>query len=190
MRKLLLIPMLVLFLGMGFTMTASAQTCSDLVWSAERLSQNPDIASHCIDVVERSDGNMYAKFRVRVMRQGASSTVIRYQKPDGTWSPSERVFPPRGFTATIDDEEVMIRDLSPNQEVNVYVTQAGNWSVPAAEPAAAPPPPPPPPPPPEPEPEPEPEMLPTTASQVPLLALLGGLLILMGGVVNLVRTRL
>jgi LPXTG-motif cell wall-anchored protein len=32
--------------------------------------------------------------------------------------------------------------------------------------------------------------LPATASQVPLLALLGGLLILMGGVVNLVRTRL
>jgi hypothetical protein len=96
MKKLLLIPMLILFLGVSFTMTANAQSCGDLVWTADRLSQNPDIAANCLDVVERSDGNMYAKFRARVMRQGASSTVIRYQRPDGTWSPSERVFPPQG----------------------------------------------------------------------------------------------
>ena len=43
---------------------------------------------------------------------------------------------------------------------------------------------------PEPEPEPEPVYMPTTASQVNLLALLGGLLILMGGMVGVVRTRL
>jgi hypothetical protein len=172
-------------------MTANAQSCGDLVWTADRLSQNPDIAANCLDVVERSDGNMYAKFRARVMRQGASSTVIRYQRPDGTWSPSERVFPPQGFTAGIDGKDVPIRDLSPNQEVNVYVAGRNNWSIPEPEPvAAAAPPPPPPAPEPEPEPEPEPMYLPATASQVPLLALLGGLLILMGGVVNLVRTRL
>jgi LPXTG-motif cell wall-anchored protein len=33
-------------------------------------------------------------------------------------------------------------------------------------------------------------MLPTTATQLPMLALLGGVLLLMGGLVSVVRTRL
>jgi len=76
--------------------------------------------------------------------------------------------------------------------VNVYVPMANNWSLPAAPAAATAPaaqPPPPPPPAPEPEPEPAPAALPTTATQVPLFALLGGLLILLGGAVSFVRTR-
>jgi hypothetical protein len=43
---------------------------------------------------------------------------------------------------------------------------------------------------PEPEPEPEPAMLPTTATQTGLLALLGGLFILLGGTIGYLRTRL
>lgn len=42
---------------------------------------------------------------------------------------------------------------------------------------------------PEPEPEPEPVALPTTATQVPAFALLGGLLLLLGGAVSFVRNR-
>jgi len=86
---------------------------------------------------------------------------------------------------------VKILELKPNQEVNVYVPAAGNWSLPAAAPvAAAAPPPPPPPPPAEPEPEPAPVALPTTATQVSLFALLGGLFVLLGGIVGVARMRL
>jgi len=193
MKKTFLIPTLILLTGMGFTVTASAQdwNCGDLTWSASRLDTNPNIASHCLDVVERS-GAPFAKLRARVERQGVNSTVVRYQMPDGTWGASERVFP-GGFMAQLSGQDVRIVDMAPRQEVNVYVRAEGNFSFPPAAPvaAAAPPPPPPPPPPaPEPEPEPEPVAMPTTATQVNLLALLGGLLILMGGIVSVVRTRL
>jgi hypothetical protein len=191
MKKLFLIPTLILLIGMGFTVTACAQdwNCDDLTWSASRLETNPQIADHCLDVVERN-GAPFAKLHARVERQGVNSTVVRYQFPDGSWGSSERVFP-GGFTANLGGEEVRIVDMAPRQEVNVYVRAAGNYSFPAAPVvAAAAPPPPPPPPAPEPEPEPEPVAMPTTATQVNLLALLGGLLILMGGVVSVVRTRL
>ena len=193
MKKTFLIPTLILLTGMGFTVTASAQdwNCGDLTWSASRLDTNPNIAEHCLDVVERS-GAPFAKLRARVERQGVNSTVVRYQAPDGTWGASERVFP-GGFMAQLSGQDVRIVDMAPRQEVNVYVRAEGNFSFPPAAPvaAAAPPPPPPPPPPaPEPEPEPEPVAMPTTATQVNLLALLGGLLILMGGMVSVVRTRL
>ena len=191
MKKTFLIPVLILLTGLGFTVNVSAQdwNCSDLTWSASRLDTNPRIADHCLDVVERS-GVPFAKLHARVERQGVNSTVVRYQFPDGSWGDSERVFP-GGFTAQLSGKDVRIGDMSPRQEVNVYVKAEGNFSFPPAEPvAAAAPPPPPPPPAPEPEPEPEPVALPTTATQVNLFALLGGLLILMGGMVSIVRTRL
>ena len=188
MKKTILIPTLILLFGMGFTVSASAAdyTCTDLTWSAARLAKNSNIANVCLDVVERNGGT-YAKLHARVVRQGVNSTVVQYQRPDGSWSASERVFP-EGFEALIAGKNVRISDLAPRQEINVYIKGEDNFTLPAPVVAAAPPPPPPPAP--EPEPEPEPVALPTTATQLPLFALLGGLLMLMGGLVSVVRTRL
>jgi len=134
-----------------------------------------------------------AVFRARVVRQSVNSTIIQWQLPDGSWSPAQRRYPQSGFTAHIGDQAVKVLDLPDRQVVNVYVPAGDAWSVPMAEaaPAAAaaapvaaaavva-----------EPEPEPEPAMLPTTATQLPMLALLGGLFILLGGAVGFARTRL
>jgi len=188
MKKTILIPTLILLFGLGFTLSASAAnyTCADLTWSAQRLELNSNIANVCLEVVDRNGGT-FAKLRARVVRQGVNSTVVQYQRPDGSWSPSQRVFP-EGFEALIAGKEVRIADLAPRQELNVYIRGEDNFTLPAPVVAAAPPPPPPPAP--EPEPEPEPVALPTTATQLPLFALLGGLLLLMGGLVSVVRTRL
>jgi hypothetical protein len=188
MKKTILIPTLILLFGMGFTVStiAADYTCADLTWSAQRLAKNANIANVCLEVVERNGGT-FAKLRARIVRQGVNSTVVQYQRPDGTWSASERVFP-EGFEALIAGKSVRIADLAPRQELNVYIKGEDNFTIPAPVAAAAPPPPPPPAP--EPEPEPEPVALPTTATQLPLFALLGGLLLLMGGLVSVVRTRL
>jgi hypothetical protein len=191
MKKTLLISMLVLLGALGFTMNAQAQTCDDLIWSAEVLADNPNIGDACLDVVEKG-GQKVAKFHTRVIRQGVNSTIVQWQMPDGTWSDTQRRYPERGAYAELEGKPVRIVDMAARQEVNVYIPSEGNWSLPAPAPtaAAAPPPPPPPAPEPEPEPEPAPVMLPTTATQLPMLALLGGVLLLMGGLVSVVRTRL
>jgi hypothetical protein len=189
MKKTILISLLIALGGLGFTATASAQDCSDVVWSSEVLADNPTIAAHCLGVVEKN-GVKSVKMTARVVRQSINSTIVQWQQPNGKWSPAQRRYPERGATAEIAGKTVAIADLAEGQEVNVYVPMANNWSLPAAPAAAAAPPPPPPPPPaPEPEPEPAPAALPTTATQVPLFALLGGLLILLGGAVSFVRTR-
>jgi len=204
MKKLLLLTLLTFAGILGFSTAASAQdvTCDDLVWNAEVLANNPNIAEVCLGVVERG-GESVAQFRARVVRQTSTSTIIQWQLPDGSWSPAQRRYPDRGFKANVGGQEVKIGDLLERQEVNVYVPSTGNWTVPAAAAAAttasaapaataaaapvaaaaaAPEP--------EPEPEPEPVMLPTTATQLPLLALLGGVLLLLGGAVGILRTRL
>jgi hypothetical protein len=196
MKKTIVLSMLTTVVGLGLTVSASAQalTCSDLVWSASVLADNPNIGDACLEVTEKN-GQPVAQFRARVVRQSVNSTIVQWQLPDGSWSPSQRRYPDRGFTATIEDREVRIRDMNARQEVNVYVPAGAAWSLPAAAaPAAAAAAPvaaaPAPAPAPAPEPEPAPAMLPTTATQVPLLALLGGLFVLLGGAVGIARTRL
>jgi hypothetical protein len=188
MKKTIVISALIAIAGFGFATTASAQdvTCGDLIWSPETLVDNPNIGAACLEVVEKN-GTLAAKYRARIVRQSVNSTIVQWQMPDGSWSPSQRRYPARNAIAEISDQEVRIADLADRQEVNVYLPLGEHWTLPVEEAAA---PPPPPPPPPAPEPEPEPEMLPTTATQVPAFALLGGLLLLLGGAVSFVRMRL
>ena len=203
MKKIVLVSMLTVVGGLGFTVSASAQsvTCDDLVWSADVLANTPNIAQNCLEVVEKT-GQTVAKMHARVVRQSVNSTIVQWQLPDGSWSASERRYPEKGFTAQVGDKDVRITDLPVRQEVNVYVPMAGNWSTasapatpaaaaaPASAPAPAPAAPPAPAPMAEPEPEPAPAMLPRTATQVPMFALLGGLLLLLGGAISFVRSRM
>ncbi len=191
MKKTLLISILALLGAIGFTSAAQAATCADVNYSAELLAENPMIKDACLEVVEKN-GIEAIRLHAKVVRQGVTSTTVRWKMPDGSWSSSDRRYPTRGATADIDGQDIKIHDLAPGQEVNVYVPSANNWSLMAATPAAAAAPAPAPAPvaAPAPAPEPMPAALPKTATQLSLFALLGGLLILLGGAVSIVRTRL
>jgi hypothetical protein len=198
MNKTFLISALIAVGSLGFATTAIAQdvSCDDLVYAPDVLADNPNIGDACLDVVEKN-GTMAAKFRARVVRQSVNSTIVQWQLPDGSWSASQRRYPQRNAYAELSGEKVRIVDMADRQEVNVYLPMNTAWTVPMAaeaepmvmEEEAAPPPPPPPAPAPAPVEE-APVMLPTTATQVPAFALLGGLLLLLGGAVSFVRTRL
>lgn len=192
MKKTMLMILLVLLGALGFTATAQAATCDDVVYSSSMLESNPNIGDACLEIIEEENVSML-KLRARVVRQSVNSTIVQWQMPDGSWTNPDRTYPPYGATAKIGGKEVRISDLAPKQEVNVYIVSEGNWTVaevaaPAApKPAAAPAPAP------RkaaPAPAPMPRTLPKTATQVPMFALLGGLLILLGGAVSFVRTRL
>jgi len=122
-------------------------------------------------VIERENVS-FIKLKAKVVRQSARSTIVQWQTPDGSWSASDYTYPASIATAEIGGKEVRMSDLAPKQAVNVYIGQPGNWMFAEAAP------------------EPRPVALPKTATQVPLLAVLGGLLILSGSAVSFARTRL
>jgi LPXTG-motif cell wall-anchored protein len=191
MKKTMLMILLVLLGALGFTSTAQAVTCSEIVYTDGLLASNPNIGEACLQIIEE-EGTSVVKLHARVVRQSVNNTIVQWQRPDGSWTDSNRAWPPRGATARIAGKDVRISDLAPKQEVNVYIMSEGNWTIaevsapttprrvaaaPAPRKAA-------------PAPEPMPRALPKTATQVPMFALLGGLLILLGGAVSFVRTRL
>ncbi|HKX56127.1 MAG TPA: hypothetical protein VJN01_08500 [Xanthomonadales bacterium] len=197
MKTSIRVSMLVLAATAGFSVNASAQTptCADVVWSAALLEATPNIANHCLEMVQR-DGEWYAKVQAKIVRHGANSTVVRYREPDGSWSSAERAYPPRGFKAEIGGQEIAISQTVPGQEMNVYAGSQGgeNFTIPmlagaaAAEAVAE-----------EaveeemveeaPVEEEAPAALPTTAGQSGWLAILGSMLLLLAGVAHVVRSR-
>ena len=178
--------------GMGIS-TASAQEapdCGNITFSADAIAIHPEIAAHCLEVVARADGSHAVRMHARVMRQSAAGTFIRYSKPDGSWGATRKANPPDGLTANLSGKDVEIGDMAVTQEVNIYVSNV-YWSGPPAPVVAAAVPEPAPEPAyePEPEPEPMPEALPTTASNIGLLAAIGMLFLLLGGVARMARNR-
>jgi (2Fe-2S) ferredoxin len=192
MKRSIFLPIVALAASAGFSVSVSAQgpSCGDVVWGADLLGRNPNVADHCLEVVDRG-GVWYAKMRAKIVRQGVNSTVVRYADTNGDFGASERAYPPRGFTAQIDGQDVRISDMPAGQEVNVYIIDEGNFELVLAEEII--------------EEVIEEEIieevieeemyeeavaeLPTTAGQTYWLALLGSLLVLLGTAVHFVRSR-
>ena len=170
-------------LGVGISMNANAQSCSDLTFTAEAYEAYDQIDAACIEVMEKN-GAMMAKLEAEVVAQSPSGTYVRFTHADGSKGPSTQLQNP-DFIAQIEGNDVAIKDLNVRQNIRVYVGDQ-YWSLPEPEVAAAPPPPPPPPP--EPEPEPEPVM-PTTAGNLGWLAVFGSLFLLLGGAMRYARQR-
>ena len=189
---------LVALLGLGISANVSAvdYSCADITFTPEAFEAYEFIDKACLDMVER-DGGVYAKLTARVVAQNARTTQVRYRHADGELGPTTRTQPDAAFQTGVAGKTVKLADVALRSDANVYVPMA-YWSPPAPSVAAAVAAAPaavvaavtaPPPPPPAPEPEPEPEMLPTTASSVPLLALFGGLFLLLGGALRLSRKQ-
>lgn len=194
MNKMNLKYSLVALLGLGISANVSAvdYTCADITFTPEAFEAYEFVDKACLDVVERN-GAVYAKLTARIVGQMASATNVRYYHADGDLGPTSRFPANSEFQTGVEGKTVKLADVALRSDANVYVPMRF-WSPPAPPPVeaaatAAPPPPPPPPPAPEPEPEPEPEVLPTTASSVPLLALFGGLFLVLGSALRLSRKQ-
>ena len=175
-----------------FTTSAYALECSDLDFSGEVSNNFPNVGDYCQEVIEAENGERFARIHARVKTPGFSSIVLQYQYPDGTWGETRKATPPSDFRARLSGRETRIRDLVRGQEINIYLKE-GQWElamtdraevveIAAVAPYVAPvvieee----------EPEPEPEPEM-PKTATMVPFVGLLGGLLMAFGLALRLRR---
>ncbi len=175
---------------LGFSTTtvhAQGQTCSDVTFVPAIYERWPFADEACLEMVDRN-GDTYARFEAEVVSQSPGGTYVRYTLQDGSLTPSRKADPPPGIEAYIDGKETMIKDLQVRQKVNIYLPKSA-WEQPkpaATVAKAAPPPPPPPPPPAKPEPKP---VMPSTAGNAGWLAIMGGLLLLLGGAVRFARQR-
>ncbi|HZF29652.1 MAG TPA: hypothetical protein VE907_11065 [Gammaproteobacteria bacterium] len=168
-----------------------AQGCSDLVFTGEVAQKYPNAKNACLDVVQR-DGKTFAHFKARIQSIRGGQVTADFKQPDGTYTRPIEFTPPSSQRLRIAGQSLRWSELSRGQELDVYLPpdrweiavpddaptlaaqQAPVQTVPIHEPtptfAAAP-------------------TLPRTASIVPALGLLGGLLTGLAAFVTVMRRR-
>lgn len=186
-RFIALLSVLPLF-ALGTTASAQADlTCDDITFTFEVTSRYPDAKNACIDVVELN-GERFAKMSIELLRTGPNSATFRFMHPDGSFGPTQtaRDMDPN-WRADIGGREYRIRELSRGQQLNIYLP-ADRWEAHIAPTTAvfitfypvamydddggvmA--------------------SLPSTASSMPLLGLLGGAALLTAFLMRIFRRRL
>ncbi len=172
-------------------MSAYAIECSELEFTGDVLNRFPNANEYCIEVAER-DGKPYAHFIAEIDRVRGSKVFVKFKKPDGEYGPAVSFEPPADFRAQIGGRSYSVRSLSRGQDLDVWVPE-DDWEmaqhesaedlVAAAEvttfaiaeadeddyAAAA--------------------TLPRTASLWPMLGMIGGALVGLGGLLGIFRRR-
>ena len=177
-------------LALSWTEAALAQeNCRDLVFTGPVAREFPEARNACLGV-ETRDGRQYAHFQARIRSVRGNTVEAEFKMPDGTYSRPISVTPNPDSRVRIAGQSYRWRDLSRGQELDVYLPP-DRWEIavptdseqfaaaPAVTTLAIT----------EPAPVVAANTLPRTASTLPLLGALGGLLTLLGFAVAVIRRR-
>jgi len=180
---------LLLLAGFAVSPSALAQgNCPDIEFSSQMTSQFPNIADSCLEIVTRN-GEQFARLEAEIVRTTGNTVRARFQHPDGSYSDTYTIDMPADARVTIDGRQYRYRDLSRGQKVSVYLP-SDRWAfnIPEGDDFAT-------------------EsvatvavvtpmrvsestaMLPSTASPLPLIGILGGLFSALGFALVAVRRR-
>jgi hypothetical protein len=164
---------------------AQTVTCQNAQYNPEVLARFPNIAKACSDIISK-DGEDYAVVKARLDRVDPSGRVaVRVKQADGSYSKLVSIRPRSDLRVLVDDKPARVSDLATGQMITAYVkvrepaialapadTNEQLVTTPLEEPqeqvAAA---------------------LPATASMLPLFGMLGGVSLLLGSLLSVIRHR-
>ena len=180
-----------ILLALSWTQSALAQTsCRDLTFTGPVAREFPQARDACLGV-ETREGRPYAHFQARIRNVRGNTVEAEFKMPDGTYSRPISVTPDPEARVRIAGRTYRWRDLSRGQELDVWLPP-DRWEIvvpenPETQFAAAstvatlvis-----------EPAPAVAANTLPRTASLVPAIGAVGGLLTVLGLVVAAIRRR-
>jgi hypothetical protein len=168
---------------------AQETSCRDVNFTGPIAREFPNARDACLGVQTRSDGRQYAHFKARITRVRGNTVDAEFKMPDGTYGREISVTPDPSARVRIAGRSYRYNELSRGQELDVYLPP-DRWeiAVPSTEEFAAAPtvtlvava---------DPAPVVAANTLPRTASPLPLVGVLGGVLTALGLLVVAVRRR-
>ncbi len=169
---------------------AAAPSCDDLSFSGQFAARFPNAKDYCLAVHE-VDGRLFAEFEGEIVRNRGGKVRARFKGPDGNWGPTTEFEPDMSQRIKIGSRTYQLRDMQRGQQLNFMVPEdrfevhvAGDDDIDTAPAAVA------------------PvtammapaddggAMLPSTASPLASIGLLGGLLVALGTGIGFLRRRL
>jgi len=185
MKKLLHVSAASVLCAIGAMSAGHAQsvTCQNAQYDPAVLARFPDLEKNCLDVVRRGSED-FAVVTARLEKVKTNgSVVVRSKRADGSYGERRTLQPPDNMKILIKGKPADIHDLAEGQDVTAYVrvTAPAVMALIPVDPAT-----------------PlhtttlEPERmaaLPSTASMVPALGLIGSVFLLIGGLLTTIRRR-
>jgi hypothetical protein len=178
-------------LALSWTQSTLAQqpSCRDLTFTGPVAREFPQARDACLGV-ETRDSRPYAHFQARIRSVRGNTVEAEFKMPDGTYSRPISFTPDPDARVRIAGRSYRYRDLSRGQELDVWLPP-DRWEIVVPEDPAqfaaaptvaifviA-----------EPAPTVAANALPRTASPLPLVAALGGVLTVLGFAVAAIRRR-
>ncbi|MDP5054624.1 MAG: hypothetical protein NWP69_12600 [Congregibacter sp.] len=99
-----------------------APSCDDLVWSAQVLAANPDIALSCQGVYVRND-ELYAKVTIELVRVRGNRLTFKPQHTDGSEGARRSITVGTNWRANIGGRSYRASELLAGQELTVYIPE-------------------------------------------------------------------
>ncbi|MEP5764556.1 MAG: LPXTG cell wall anchor domain-containing protein [Halieaceae bacterium] len=180
LKKLAVIGFAIAGLSLGQQALAQDElTCADIEWSSVVTDQYPNIANAC-DAVMEKNGRMYARVEVQVQRVRGNTITFKVLNNDGSSGGSYTQNVGMSWRAKIGGQSYRASELMRGQKLNVYMphdrwavihVDADGPDIADAVPLVSAP------------------MLPKTASQLPLIGMLGACLLVLGAGLGVIRRR-
>jgi hypothetical protein len=165
-------------------------SCNDLTFGGQFAATFPNAKEYCL-AVHDVDGELFAEFEGEIVRNRGGKVRAKFKHPNGSWGPVAEFQPDMSQRIKIGSRSYQLRDMQRGQQLNIMVPQdrfevhvASDDDIgtaPAAVmPVAA---------------MMAPSdaggaMLPSTASPLVAIGLLGGLLVALGAGIGSLRRRL
>ena len=128
-----IIPFVVLALASTAALDAKAQAtgCSEIEFTDEVLMKYPRAQEFCHEVAAR-DGKLYAHFVLEYQRTSGGAIYAKPTRPDGSSGDAVAFSPPTDGRVNIDGREYRYSQLSRGQELDVWIPQ-DRWEFAALE---------------------------------------------------------
>jgi hypothetical protein len=169
---------------MMFAANSLADECSDVQFGGELQDRYPKIDEACLGILDYR-GERYVNLSGKIVSANSRVIALRWKRPDGSYIKdifrTKRLDP--AFRINLDGKDVRPSSLLRGQEINTYVKLGGdiatlmsdaNLATAAVTAMAV-------------DFDPAPTSMPTTASVLPTLGLLGLLSLAVGGLIRIYR---
>jgi hypothetical protein len=175
---------LLLVTAMIFAANSVADECSDVQFGSDLENRYPKINEACLGILDYQ-GEQYVRLSGKVVSANSRVIALRWKRPDGTYIKdifrSKSLDP--AFRINIEGKDVRPSKLRRGQEINTYVMLGGeiatlmsdsNLETAVVTAMAV-------------DFDPAPLAMPTTASMLPTLGLLGFFSLVVGGLIRIYR---
>lgn len=129
MRKTtsLIVSSTLLLAGLAAAPAQAQVSCDDIDLTGPIAERFPRASDACLAVIER-DGSQFAKYTAEIQRVRGNTVYAKFKLPDGSKTDTYSFDMPADARVEVGGRQYRYRDLMPKQELNIYLPE-GRWEV-------------------------------------------------------------